>query len=495
MSVSFVEPNLKKLREEHSANTNNAYSESVFESEEDPTVTLEKDPVQDTSLLLPFSNPELSVNHATLSNTNSNSMLFRQASSASLGSTRSDDTESYSTRTKPNGRKLSVASTLSSQTDASQTLSSVTQSLWTDSRFQKRISFDTISQAPMSHPPTSSSFRFSRPSFSSNGSGALLNRSNLEEAHSSFSVSSRHECHRTTYWSRSFLCSMSSVNNSKRALKWLVENVMENGDELVCLKVTHEESDDPSHYQNDAESLLAEVVKTVDPDLEIKIVVEVALGSIKTVVKKTMLLYQPSLVVVGTTAKTYSNVMRYMTRKTLSNYLLNHSPVPVIVILPDTIDKSRKGSAITSVMSSDKESAPVSSAASMADSSETQVTDGEPFNYLTNLVNRPALESESEFEFRPKFNYTSLFQDTSSAQDEIDPMDSSALPPHQVSNSGVASPEIQVVDIDDDGLSSFKSRSSSVVSMNFGNSRPKPSQAKRPSWSAKFLPKGLRRLT
>lgn len=114
---------------------------------------------------------------------------------------------------------------------------------------------------------------------------------------------------------------MSSVTNSRVALKWLVENVMENGDELICLKVDHDDTHEAGYYQYEAQGILANIVATVDPQLEIKIIVEVALGSIKTVVKKTMLLYQPALVVVGTTAKTYSNVMRYMTRKTLSKYV------------------------------------------------------------------------------------------------------------------------------------------------------------------------------
>lgn len=343
MSVSFAEPDLAKLREQHSLNsesTSAPFAESaISDSEDDKDDKDDEDDKDDTlrpsssqashkldvenarALLSPANSAKHSVNYTTQSNTNSNSMSFRRLSSVSSGSDIYEATSDGDTnRPKFGGRKLSANSTVSSQSDGvisplnNRALSGTTKSL-TDSPFQKRISFDTISQTtPVSQP----SFKFSRPSFSS----ASPRVTNLEDSFSSFSVSSKHVLHKTSYWSRSFLCSMSSVNNSRRALQWLVENVMENGDELICLKVDHDISNEPAHYQHQAEDLLAEVVSIVDSNLQIKIVVEVALGSIKTVVRKTMLLYQPALVVVGTTAKTYSNVMRYMTRKTLSKYVI-----------------------------------------------------------------------------------------------------------------------------------------------------------------------------
>lgn len=381
MSVSFVEPNLKKLR-------------------------------NDTN--------EPNVIYTTLSNTNSNSMLFRKGSDSDT-----DGESYYSARPRLTSRKHSTTSTVSS--------------LSIDSPFQKRISFDTI---PQHNQPTSSFF--SRSS----------NTKNVDGLHASFSVSSKHQNHCTTYWSRSFLCSMSSLNNSRRALEWLVKNVMENGDELICLKVVHSDAYE-SRYQKEAEDIMKTVLKTVDPALQIKIIVEVAVGSLKQVVRKTMLLYQPSLVVVGTTAKTYSNVMRYMTKKTLSNYLLNHSPVPVIVILPDLI-KPRSES--TSTFSD-----PISTASSI-----NETTPSEPFNYLMNLVNRPTLEHE-DIEFRPTFNYTSLLSEPT-VQDEVQ-------------RDG-----IEVVDAE---LQPFKSRTS-IGSM----TRPVMAQpTKEKKWSVKFLTKGLRRFS
>lgn len=311
MSVSFIEPDVAKLRLELGLNSPNAV---------DPLASDDTTPVETLSLKEgadPDQQQHLSVNYATLANTNSNSLLFRRMSAASSVEEPLSDVESV--RPKLEGsRKQSVASTLSTWSAIS-ARSTGLQSL-TESPFKRRISFDTISRViPTAQPQTSSTFKFSRPSFSSSGASGLLGRTSLsDDSYCSFAVSCKHEDHKTTYWSRSFLCSMSSANKSRRALQWVLENVLENGDELVCLKVDHDQNKEPAQYQQEAEDILASIVSTIDPLLEIKIVVEVAIGSIKTVVKKTMLLYQPALVVVGTTAKAYSNVMRYMTRKTLS---------------------------------------------------------------------------------------------------------------------------------------------------------------------------------
>lgn len=459
MSVSFIEPDLAKLREEHSHNAPHNTLPDVFHNDDEG-----KDPLSPIAAPVPTtaSSPSLSVNYTTLSNTNSNSMLFRRMSSVSSGSDYKSECDTP--RPKLNSRNLSTTSTLSSLS-----LSPRTSGL-DNTPFRKRISFDTISTAPAAA-PTTSAFKFSRPSFSSSSSSSgLLGRSKDAEEYNSFSVSCKHENHKTSYWSRSFLCSMSSVNNSRRALKWLVQNVMENGDELICLKVEHDENNEAAHYQHEAEDIMNTVVKTVDPNLEISITVEVAVGSIKNVVKKTMLLYQPALVVVGTNAKTYSNVMRYMTRKTLSNYLLNHSPVPVIVVLPHLAEKAQA------------EPVPSSNSVISKESISTASEDDPPqFNYLMNLINRPSLENEVDFESKPASTYKSLLTET----DSLSPVDTASNQLQQV-----VSPDIEVVDYDD--ISTSKSHGSSTLSPRVSASAR---DHKKSSWSTKFLPKSFRKFT
>lgn len=481
MSVSFREPNLARLRQQHPHQLHSSLESAISDSEDEQPTPIPKLAVTPPEPVHP---PVFSVNHATLSNTNSNSLLYRRLSSVSSGS----DVASSK-------RKLSTTSTASDSSTKSPS-----QVGATGSPFQKRISFDTISQTP-SAPQPASSFKFARPSFSSASS-----MKPVVDSGACFSVSSKHVEHSTTYWSRSFLCSMSSVHNSKPALLWLVQNVMENGDELVCLKVVHDSSFEPVHYQHEAEDLLSEVVKALDTSLKIKVVVEVALGSIKTVVRKTMLLYQPALVVVGTTAKTYSNVMRYMTRKTLSNYLLNHSPVPVIVILPELLEKSPvvpdslKGRKSSSA-SEDMEPA-------LSTTSSPTQHPLHTFNYLTNLINRPSNESDAvEVDTGPAFNYKSLFQKDSASNTsnaECDPLDSPAAKYPSITISTESSTKPLVIDDEvkenekqpqaytGNAATTTKSNNFLHTSISAGSAA---SKEKRPSWSSRFIPKGLRRLS
>lgn len=209
-----------------------------------------------------------------------------------------------------------------------------------DTPFYKRVAFDTIN-ITYHNPPAIGGF-FSRPSFSAVSVGSWNATEEPDEPYSSYSVSSKHEDFKASYGSRSFLCALSSVSTSRRALKWLVEHVLEDGDELLCIKVEKETSKDTSYYQERAEELLTSIVHTiVDCSIKkINVVVELSIGSVKHVVRQAMLLYQPAIVIVGTSLKQYHKVMRYMSKKnTLSNFLINHSPVPVIIVVQEMLDK------------------------------------------------------------------------------------------------------------------------------------------------------------
>lgn len=229
-----------------------------------------------------------------------------------------------------------------------------------DTPFFKRVAFDTINVSYY-NPPTS--HNWFRPSFSTalmaaaavsaagahtaslagiggDGADGGLN----DEPYHSFSVSSKHEDFCPSYGSRTFLCALSSVSTSRKALQWLVEHIMEDGDELLCLKVQKETNpkDGVEYYRSHAEELLTSIIHTVvDSSVKkINVIVELSIGSVKHIVRQAMLLYQPAIVIVGTSIKQYQNVMRYMSKKnTLSNFLINHSPVPVIVVVQEMLDK------------------------------------------------------------------------------------------------------------------------------------------------------------
>lgn len=494
MSVSFVEPNLNKLRQHHASLPPHAANQSdsaiTTDSDDDdddddnddasPVGSLPPGAGMDSArgLLTPNNAAKYSINTTTLSNTNSNSLLFRRMSSVSSGS------DAHSSERE---RNLSVASSVSDAPSLGKSPPTIAGDK--NSPFRTRISFDTISQMPKAAPtPSSSGFKFGR-------SAVSTAVKTVDDSFASFSVSSKHVDHCTTYWSRSFLCSMSSVNNSKPALLWLVQNVMENGDELVCLKVNHDSSHEPGFYQREAETMLAEVVKALDTNLKIRVVVEIALGGIKTVVRKTMMLYQPALVVVGTTAKTYNNAMRFMSRKTLSNYLLNHSPVPVIVILPELLEKQPKPGAPAYPPQHRKSSASRKSSSSVEPDSPltlTSTTDfHKQFNYLSTLINRPNLEQPEDDDAdaaAPMFNYKSLFhKDSSSTRapcNEIDPMAADLCEPRSIPSLNAP------IEPAGDEYENLRPMNTNLLppQSNFW-------REKRPSWSARLFPKGFRRFS
>lgn len=332
----------------------------------------------------PLIGPARFSTEATINNTNSNSLLFRRRHSEDLpnisfsseaqkrsSSRRRIPTAGSRSNSRARSRSRDVVSTHDSRSTQKRRSSSVdipnpsspsTGNLkidgdspfhsdddddvliedLEDTPFFKRVAFDTINIDY--HDPPSSGFRFSKPSLSSVTVGNWSSSSN-DDTFNSFSISSKHEEYQQTYGSRTFLCALSSVSTSWRALKWLVERVMEDGDELLCLKVEKETSKSTEYYKTKSEETLTQIVHTiVDSKVKkINIVVELCLGSVRHIVRQAVLLYQPAIVIVGTSLKQYQKVMRYMSKKnTLSNFFINHSPVPVIVVVQEMVDKQEK---------------------------------------------------------------------------------------------------------------------------------------------------------
>lgn len=456
-------------------------------------------------LLTPASVRKYSVNDTTLSNTNSNSLLYRRSS---------DDA----------GVAHSTPRRKSSATSSTSTAASP---------FQKRISFDTISQPSSSAPVASSplGFRFSL-------SAASTPYVGLDET-ACYSVTSKHTNHHTSYWSRSFLCSMSSLRHSLPALRWLVQNVMENGDELICLRIAQQREQSPKAYQDEAETMLRDVVAALATTLEIKVVVELWVGSIKKVVRQTMELYQPALVVVGTSTGMYGGSMkRYVKKRTLGSYLLAHSVVPVIVIVGD---KEGQANVMNGPSGKNKVKRRTSSEVSDLDLPQLQPQQEQPpgeFNYLASLINRPTVEDQQvdNDPVGPSFNYKSLFQtgsakkpngSTSNLDPLAPPSPSSATPPPPVTPTTVPSitlhePTISFADTPvppsrDFGVEPYHGGASLGTAKSASSIRPTTSASssnanslhtslsadasrsgkneKRPSWSARLIPKSLRRFS
>ncbi|CAN6653334.1 hypothetical protein TRVA0_026S01442 [Trichomonascus vanleenenianus] len=202
------------------------------------------------------------------------------------------------------------------------------------SPYRRRVSFDTITSMNGTalqggtSPPAQSFFRSSFMSSSAE--------------YSSYTVSSTHCEHHSGTGSRTFLCSFNKKSYSVNALRWLLESMMQDGDELVCLRL-HQGVDSGSpdkKYQQEAQEILRHAVELADEARrKINIVVELAAGKVKTIVYKTLVLYQPSVVIVGCSSKGYSSLKRMRYKQSISSYLVARSPVPVIIASQDIVSQ------------------------------------------------------------------------------------------------------------------------------------------------------------
>lgn len=405
MSVSFVEPDLQKLRLEHKGLQKN--DSAILDDECDGDNVTYRLPRSDTpasiavnnnDIKLVTSNASLSSNYTTISNTNTNSLSFRRLSTSSF--------------------------------DTAKTAVSSIQEPHENS-YKKRISFDTSA-----------------------------------DDFSAYSICCKHVQHETNYWSRTFLLSLNKTY--KKSLKWLLENVLEDGDDLICLKYEYE--------RDKAEELLKEIISIVKRSkLKLKIIIEIALsGSIKSIVNRTMMLYQPALVVVSTTTKTYSNVMRYMTRrKTLSNYLLNHSPVPVIVVIADNLKQK------------DLEETEIAPTTTVSTSSTLSSED-----YLNSLINRDIVES-NEPDLENPIAYKSLFQSV-----PLEGKASSYSGKKKDLSPSITQQSVPISNVSSTNLSTHSPITTTTTSTTTISTPPSSSTKKvSKSWSKKFIPKSLRRFS
>lgn len=64
----------------------------------------------------------------------------------------------------------------------------------------------------------------------------------------SFTLQARSKGYRRSNNTRTFMCAVDGNHYSERALEWLVEELCEDGDEIVALRVLEGEADGESHW-------------------------------------------------------------------------------------------------------------------------------------------------------------------------------------------------------------------------------------------------------
>ncbi|KAL8751029.1 MAG: hypothetical protein Q9184_006206 [Pyrenodesmia sp. 2 TL-2023] len=171
-----------------------------------------------------------------------------------------------------------------------------------------------------------------------------------------FHIGERHQDYNYTQRSRTFLCGTDDNEYSYDAVEWLIEELVEDGDNVICLRVVDKDSKFASDasiqkevYKKESEQLLAKIQKKNKAKEEgekekgINIVVEFAVGKVPEVFQRMINIYTPACLIVGTKGKSPVGMNSFITGS-VSRYCLQNSPVPCIVVRPThkRIAKKRK---------------------------------------------------------------------------------------------------------------------------------------------------------
>ncbi|KAF1812808.1 hypothetical protein P152DRAFT_378087, partial [Eremomyces bilateralis CBS 781.70] len=153
----------------------------------------------------------------------------------------------------------------------------------------------------------------------------------------SFSLIKKHKDYAYTKLSRTFLCGIDSNDYSEYALEWLIDELVDDGDEVVCLRVLEKDSDlatpvsvKQKQYREEAEQLMAKIQHKNAENKAINLILEFAAGKVQDIK-----LYEPAILIVGTRGRSLGGIQGLLPGS-ISKYCLQHSPVPVIVVRPNS---------------------------------------------------------------------------------------------------------------------------------------------------------------
>lgn len=109
----------------------------------------------------------------------------------------------------------------------------------------------------------------------------------------SFTLVSKHKDYAYSRRSRTFLCGTDQNDYSEFALEWLVEELVEDGDEIVCLRVVDKDSKISSNvsveqgiYKTEARKLLEHIQDKNEEDKAISLVLEFAVGKVPETIQR-----------------------------------------------------------------------------------------------------------------------------------------------------------------------------------------------------------------
>lgn len=167
----------------------------------------------------------------------------------------------------------------------------------------------------------------------------------------SLTLNRKHRDYEYTKRSRTFLCGTDTNDYSDTALEWLIDELVDDGDEVVCLRVVEKDSKEAylwkrgqghQGYKKEADRFLEEIEKKNTDDRAISLVLEFSIGKVQDTIQQMIRIYEPAILVVGTRGKSLTGYQGLLSSGSVSKYCLQYSPVPVIVVRPSSKREAKK---------------------------------------------------------------------------------------------------------------------------------------------------------
>ena len=106
----------------------------------------------------------------------------------------------------------------------------------------------------------------------------------------SFTLNQKHKDYEYNKRSRTFLCGLDSNEYSEYALEWLIDELVDDGDEVVCLRVLDAEFAEKrmaeSRYREEAEEIMKQIEKKNHENKAINLILEFSIGKTEKVIRR-----------------------------------------------------------------------------------------------------------------------------------------------------------------------------------------------------------------
>lgn len=117
---------------------------------------------------------------------------------------------------------------------------------------------------------------------------------NPDAADFSLTLNYKHKGYQCTRRSRTFLCGTDQNEYSDFALEWLIDELVDDGDEIVCLRAVEKDSNiasdagiEAGKHRQEAEKLFEQVIqKNSQDEKAISLVLELAVGKVQDIIQR-----------------------------------------------------------------------------------------------------------------------------------------------------------------------------------------------------------------